>query len=89
MRCPICKKKMLWKEGLLDGGGSRDPAVGRYYCLPCGVAGKMTESRGIKEGRKRVNEFKGVDVLDKRMLALPTAVQIGILRERQKRNESV
>ena len=84
MKCPICKKNMKWQEGLLTDHGDRDMTVGRYYCNPCRVSKKMQDSRGIKEGRKRAEEFKDIDVLDKRMLSLPTAVQIGILRERQK-----
>jgi hypothetical protein len=85
MKCPICKESMKWKEGLLDGAGCRDMTTGRYYCIPCHVSGKMQDSRGIKEGRKRAKEFEGIDALDKRILMLPPPVQIGILRERQKK----
>jgi hypothetical protein len=76
---------MKWKEGLLDSAGCRDMTVGRYYCpSPCNVSAKMQDSRGVKEGRKRVKEFEGIDALDKRILCLPPPVQIGILRERQR-----
>lgn len=85
MKCPLCKKPMKWKEGLLTDAGSRDMTVGRYYYpSPCNVSAKMQDSRGIKEGRKRAKEFEGVGATDQRILALPTSVQIGILRERQK-----
>jgi hypothetical protein len=83
MKCPICKEPMLWKEGLFNDG-YRDMTVGRYYCTPCGVAAKMKESNGVRKGRKLLKELDGVDCLDKRITGLPNAVQIGLLRERQK-----
>lgn len=84
MKCPICKESMKWKEGLLTNTGGRDMTVGRYYCIPCHVSGKMQDSKGIKEGRKKAKEFENISAMDKRILRLSTAVQIGLLRERQK-----
>jgi hypothetical protein len=84
MKCPVCKEPMKWKEGLLDSSGGKDHTAGRYYCVPCRVSGKPQDGRAIKEGRKRAKEFEGIPALDKRMLALPCMVQLGILRERQK-----
>jgi len=83
LKCPKCKKKMDWKEGLLNDG-IRDFTVGRYYCIPCRLNMKMTESLSIKEGRSLSKEFEGISVMDKRIRSLPVAVQIGLLRERQK-----
>lgn len=84
MKCPICKKTMEWKEGLLDAAGGRDMTTGRYFCIPCRVNGKMMESRAVRKGKKKAKSFEGIKALDKRMLALPQMVQLGILRERQK-----
>ena len=84
MKCPKCKKKMNWKEGLLKDG-FRDFTVGRYYCIPCRLNMKMTESLSIKEGRSLSKEFEGISAMDKRILSFPIAVQIGLLRERQKK----
>jgi hypothetical protein len=74
---------MDWKEGLLNDG-IRDLTVGRYYCVPCRLNMKMTESRAIRKGRQLSNKFDGISALDKRIRVLPVAVQIGLLRERQK-----
>jgi len=84
-KCPICKKPMEWQEGLLSDG-HRDMTVGRYYCKPCKLAHKMQDSKGVIKGKKLAHEFIGVSAMDKRILALPTAVQIGLLRERHKKN---
>jgi hypothetical protein len=75
---------MKWQEGLLTDAGSRDMTVGRHYCTPCKVNAKMQESRGIKKGRRLAKAYEGINCLDKRILCLPSAVQIGILRERAK-----
>jgi hypothetical protein len=85
MKCPLCKEPMEWKEGLLTSDGARDVTTGRYYCRPCCVSMKMQDSRAIQEGRKKAKEFENIKWNDKRMLRLPTAVQIGILREKQKK----
>lgn len=84
MKCPVCKEPMKWKEGLLNDCAVRDMTVGRWYCIPCRLSGKAQDSRALKEGRKRAKGLEGISAFDKIITSLPTAVQIGILRERQK-----
>ena len=82
-KCPICKKPMSWQEGLLHDG-ARNYSTGRYFCIPCRISGKMKDSRELRKGRKLAKNFKGISALDKRITRLSTAMQLGILRGRQR-----
>jgi len=81
--CPECKRPMSWTEGLLSDSGVKDIVVGRYSCLSCRLSEKPQESKGVSVGRVMAHDLVGVDAMDKQITRLPTAVQIGILRERQ------
>lgn len=83
MKCPECKKQMQWTEGLLNEAGNRDMTVGKHFCRGCRIYSKPVESKAVKRGRRLAKEFKDLPWNDKRMLSLPGAVQIGILRARQ------
>jgi hypothetical protein len=85
MKCPLCKNKMKWQEGLIRGDGHRDMTVGKYYCGECGVFSKSTESKATQTGRGMAKALKHYSAMSKKITGLPVAVQIGILRERQKK----
>ena len=83
MKCPECKKTMKWQEGLLRDG-HRNMTSGKYYCPDCNLYGKTKESKAVREGRKLAKELSKYPAMHKEITKYPVAVQIGILRERQK-----
>ena len=87
-KCPQCKNKMGWQEGLLRDGW-RDMTKGRYYCTPCRLVGPMKDSKLIIEGKRKSKIYDGISAMDKRITSLPGVVQIGILRERQHRHKRI
>lgn len=83
-KCRHCKEPMTWIEGLRTIHGYPMMEFGRYACKNCKIHLQQKESRAVRKGRSIAKEYENENVFGKKMLSLPSMVQLGILRELQK-----
>lgn len=83
--CPECDGSISWKL-VLNGWG-----IPQFngLCKECNTILRGRELPNITKGKRLEREgiTKGIFCMDKRIMSLPSDVQIGILRQRQAEEE--
>lgn len=90
--CPECGGKISWKSFVTIFGS---PFV-NGLCSKCNIIFRNRQDPQVTEGENLELEgeiggvkIKDIPAMDKRITSLPCNVQIGILRQRQHKNDSV